>query len=182
MQSQPFTKNLSTERLFLRQPRLSDSTEIFTSYSQDPDVTKYMIWKPHKSETETQDFLKFVLQAWELETEFHYVIENVSHDLIGMCSVIVKPPVATIGYVLAKRFWGQGFATEVTKKLIETSFEHPEITRIEISCDVDNKASERVIQKNGLHFVHTVPGLFQRPNISSTPRDGKLYALDKTQN
>ena len=36
---------IETERLRLRQPRVTDAEIIFESYATDPEVCRYMIWQ-----------------------------------------------------------------------------------------------------------------------------------------
>ena len=51
---------LETARLRLRKPVLQDAEEIFRQYAQDPEVTKYLTWKPNRHANETRDFLRAV--------------------------------------------------------------------------------------------------------------------------
>ena len=39
---------LKTERLFLRKLALRDVEEIFSSYAQDPEVSRYLSWGTHQ--------------------------------------------------------------------------------------------------------------------------------------
>ena len=40
---------LKKERLFLRKLALRDVEEIFSSCSQDPEVSRYLLWEPHQN-------------------------------------------------------------------------------------------------------------------------------------
>src|SRR5438552_1698607 len=40
-------KEFTTARLFLRKPRREDAPAMFAAYAQDPEVTKFLLWKPH---------------------------------------------------------------------------------------------------------------------------------------
>ena len=42
------TRILTTKRLVLREPRLSDAPAVHHCYATDPDVTKYLTWRPHR--------------------------------------------------------------------------------------------------------------------------------------
>jgi len=46
---------LETPRLLLRLPVLEDAGAIFRKYAQDPEVTKYLIWRPHENISVTRD-------------------------------------------------------------------------------------------------------------------------------
>jgi RimJ/RimL family protein N-acetyltransferase len=55
-----------------------------------------------------------------------------------------------IGYVLARKYWGKGFATEAVRLVTAEVFEEfPEIERLEALVDVDNVGSQRVLEKVG---------------------------------
>jgi RimJ/RimL family protein N-acetyltransferase len=43
-----------TARLLLRPVTIMDVDAIFGSYAQDEEVVRYLIWRPHRSRSETQ--------------------------------------------------------------------------------------------------------------------------------
>ncbi len=57
---------------------------------------------------------------------------------------------AELGYVLAKKYWGQGITTEAVKLALEKGFDDLSIVRIEAFVDPKNKASVRVLEKSGM--------------------------------
>ncbi len=85
----------------------------------------------------------------------------------------------SIAYVLARRFWGQGYMTEAAQAITDHTLRQPEIFRVEAYCDVENVASARVLEKIGMQRE----GLLRRtgitPNISPEPRDSFCYARVK---
>ena len=60
---------------------------------------------------------------------------------------------AEIGYRLARRFWGQGYATEMSTALVRHGFEQLALPRIVGFVDHDHLASIRVLEKAGLSRV-----------------------------
>jgi RimJ/RimL family protein N-acetyltransferase len=42
-------ETIQTKRLLLRKPRIDDTSAIFETYAQDPEVTHYPVWKPQKT-------------------------------------------------------------------------------------------------------------------------------------
>ncbi len=52
---------IHTARLTLRGPRMDDAGAIFDAYAQDPEVTRYLVWTPHRSVAETETYLRGVL-------------------------------------------------------------------------------------------------------------------------
>ncbi|KAJ4708239.1 Acetyltransferase (GNAT) domain protein [Melia azedarach] len=57
---------------------------------------------------------------------------------------------AVIGYAVASNYWGKGIATRAVKMVANTIFgEWPHLQRLEATVDVENLASQRVLQKAG---------------------------------
>jgi len=159
---------------------MEDATAIFESYAQDPEVTRYLVWKPHKNVQETEQFLSACEQLWQTGKDFAYTIflKDVG-NLIGMISLHPMGFKYEVGYVLARPYWGKGYMTEALCALIEWAFTQPDIFRVQAFCDVDNLGSARVMEKAGM----TREGLLRRyvlhPIISDEPRDAHLYAIVK---
>ena len=65
-----FPDVIHTERLLLRQPRLDDARAIFDGYAQDPEVTRYLTWRPATSIQEDEDFVRWVIDKWANGTAF----------------------------------------------------------------------------------------------------------------
>jgi RimJ/RimL family protein N-acetyltransferase len=57
-----------------------------------------------------------------------------------------------LGYRLHKKFWGKGYATEVSRALIRKAFEELEAESVWAKTLIGNLASRRVMEKVGLTF------------------------------
>lgn len=57
-----------------------------------------------------------------------------------------------IGYFIGEEFWGKGIATEATRLLVEYIEKEFTIVRIYAEVFETNKASMRVLQKNGFYL------------------------------
>jgi ribosomal-protein-alanine N-acetyltransferase len=57
---------------------------------------------------------------------------------------------AELGYRLARRFWGQGYATEMSRALVHHGFEQLGLRQVVAFVDAEHLASVRVLQKAGL--------------------------------
>jgi ribosomal-protein-alanine N-acetyltransferase len=55
-----------------------------------------------------------------------------------------------IGYVLAHEWWGHGYATEATRRLLAFGFNELGLHKICATCDPENRASVAVLTKNGM--------------------------------
>lgn len=57
---------------------------------------------------------------------------------------------AELGYRLARRFWGQGYATEMSRALVRHGFDQLALQRVVAFVDAKHLASIRVLEKAGL--------------------------------
>ncbi|OMO80772.1 hypothetical protein CCACVL1_12765 [Corchorus capsularis] len=63
----------------------------------------------------------------------------------------------TISYALGSKYWGKGIVTKAVKMAVPIVFkEFPDIERVEGLVDVDNKASQRVLEKAGFQKEATL--------------------------
>jgi ribosomal-protein-alanine N-acetyltransferase len=166
-----------TTRLLLRPVAVEDSDAIFNTYGRDEEVGRYVIWRPHRNRQETQAYIERCI-ATPHEVERTYMLVGCNDNFIrGAFALRHRAPHRLdCGYVLARRWWGQGLMTEVLSEVAVWALSQPSIFRIGAVCDVDNIGSARVLEKSG--FVRE--GVLQRwlvhPNISDEPRDCYSYA------
>jgi RimJ/RimL family protein N-acetyltransferase len=172
---------ITTSRLALRPPELADAPAIFEGYAQDPEVTRYLIWRPHGSLAETERFLQATIDAWTTGAEWTWVITRRSDGaVIGMLAA--RPDGGhrvSVGYVLARAAWGRGYVTEALSGVIEALWAIPRVYRIWAVCDVENPASARVMEKAGLRREGRLARYVVHPNVSAEPRDAYLYAITR---
>lgn len=169
---------IATERLLLRKPRVDDARTIFETYVQDTEVTRYLVWEPHKTMQETEQFLLACRQLWQTGKDYAYAITlKETGGLIGMFSLHPMKMKIEIGYVLARPYWGKGYMTEALRGVIDWAFTQPDVYRVQAFCDVDNVASARVMEKAGMSREGLLRRYVLHPNISDEPRDAFLYAI-----
>jgi RimJ/RimL family protein N-acetyltransferase len=170
-----------TSRLRLRPPELTDAEAIFQGYGQDPEVSRYMIWRPHRSIEDTEAFLRTCVEAWGSGATFPWVITRRGDDTaLGMLEARIDGGHrVSVGYVLTRAEWGQGYVPEALAAVIEVLWSRPEIYRIFAVCDVDNPASARVMEKVGMQREGRLARFIIHPNVSDEPRDAYLYAITR---
>jgi [ribosomal protein S5]-alanine N-acetyltransferase len=147
-------KSIFTERLILREFQLTD-IPVLHEYASDEDLVKYMPWGPN-SEIETQQFFT---RNFKMQTEIprkiydFAVVEKSTGDFLGSGGIILQTPkseFANIGYILKRSAQGKGYATEMSKAFLKFGFEKLKLHRIAATCDSENKASYRVMEKVGM--------------------------------
>lgn len=76
-------------------------------------------------------------------------------ELYGLREEIHK---VSVGYRFLERFWGKGLASEALSVLIRYLYDETDIEIITASTMVENKASARVLRKNGFDLVVSAVG------------------------
>ena len=175
-----FPDTVATLRLHLRRPVPTDAERIFQTYAQDREVTRYLEWVPHTAVEITKKFIAFCRDRWTNSVAFPYVITRKKDgDLLGMIEVRPNGHRADFGYVLARSYWGDGLMPEAIAAIVKITMGHPTIYRMAATCDVENKASARTLEKSGFSREGLLRRYIIHPNISPEPRDSLLYALTK---
>jgi ribosomal-protein-alanine N-acetyltransferase len=171
---------IETPRLILRRPVLEDAASIFERYARDPDVTRYLTWRPHQSIEQTKEFLRRCCALSERREAFPWVIVAKGETgPIGMIDLRPQGERAEIGYVLARPYWGQGYMTEAAHAVVEWVLRQPGIYRVWAVCDVENTASARVLEKVGMQREGVLRRWIIHPNVDAVPRDCYCYAMIK---
>lgn len=173
--------SLDTPRHRLRRPVAADAQAIFDAYASDPQVTRFLGWRPHATPRDTQTFLRAVDGEWQRGTGAALLIfpQDDPGHLIGMIHPHLRGHIVTYGYVLRRDAWGQGIASEVLATLVTHALAHPAIFRCEAFCDAEHPASARVMEKAGMTREGLLRRYFRHPNLSDSPRDCILYARTK---
>lgn len=174
-------ETISTPRLRLRKPLLEDATGVFESYASDPEVTRFLTWRPHESIADALSAMLSRLSCWENGSEFAWLItpQDEAGTILGMISAIPDERHRwrwSLGYVLARRYWGNGYMTETVRSVISTLFEEPGVHRVAAAVDEENFASARVLEKAGMQREGILKRWSLHPNISSVPRDCWSFA------
>ncbi|MFP4056730.1 MAG: GNAT family N-acetyltransferase [Candidatus Brocadiia bacterium] len=172
------TLPLHTERLALREFEERDWTAVHR-YAADPEVVRFMQWGPN-AEAETQGFVARAIAAQAAQPRTGYelaIVRAADGQLIGSGGLRLADAQArsgSIGYCLARPFWGRGYATEAAKALLGLAFDSLGLHRVWAACDVENAASARVLQKAGLIREGR---LREHKWVKGRWRDSLLFAL-----
>jgi RimJ/RimL family protein N-acetyltransferase len=160
----------------LRRPTLSDAEAIFEC-GADPAVARYMDWPIATSIDQVVERIGRRSERWASGAEFYWVITLPSEDrAIGAISCRVDGHSAEVGFFVAQRYWGHGYATEAARAVVDWAMSVPTVWRVWATCDCENVASVRVLEKAGLSHEGTLRRWAVRPNLSSDPRDAFVYA------
>ena len=165
-------ETLYTDRLILRPWTMEDSEDMFYGWANDPEVTKYMTWNPHKTVEETKQILSIWIKEYENPDCYRFaIVLKENNKLIGGIDVVdYENGIPEIGYCLSKKYWGRGIMTEACKCLLKHLFEKG-FKEVMIAAEVENIASNKVIQKCG--------GVFQLTEKRETPLKNKTVLVNR---
>ena len=147
---------IETERLVLR--RLTpDDLEALAALYRDPDVRRYF---PEGTLTyeETKEELAWFIDVYYGKYGFGLwaTIHKATREFIGRCGLIPWTlegrSEVEVAYLLDKRYWGQGLATEAARAIRDYGFGQLGFTRLVCLVDRENQASANVAQKIGMTF------------------------------
>ncbi|MFF9787698.1 GNAT family N-acetyltransferase [Streptomyces nigrescens] len=95
-------------------------------------------------------------------------------EMIGLISLRRRSPsLGTLSYILREDTWGNGYATEAVKHVVDFAFTTAGLERLEAMHHPDNPASGRVLIKTG--FTRT--GTCDRRTDDGTAVVYQVYAL-----
>jgi len=177
----PLPDRLQTQRLLLRAPCAADAHLLFDAYTQDSEVARYMIWRPHVDVAETEAFIAACLEGWSAGLRRPYVLafHGNARQPIGMLEARLQGHTVDIGYVLARMHWGQGLMPEAIRGLADATLALPRFFRIQATCDVENRPSARALEKAGFKLEGKLARYMVHPNIDPAPRDSFMYARSR---
>ncbi len=169
---------IQLDRLLLRPPTLEDLEPMFEGWATDPEVTRYLIWSPHRSRGETRRFLRSAIDRWSTGPEYCWMIcLPASGHPIGSISLRDDGYKAAIGFALARHYWSSGYVSEAALAMIILTLSSGRIFRISGVCDVDNVASARVMQKIGMSPEGRLRSWLVHPLLGPRPRDCFSYSI-----
>lgn len=168
-------------RLIARRPRASDAPAVFAAYASDPEATRYLAWRAYSTIAPLEAFLRNRAAGWENgDGEYPYLLCLRGTDApIGSIGVVIDGAKAMFGYVLGRKHWGCGYATEALRALVAWAVAEPRIVRAWACCSTENTASMRVMEKAGLRREAVLRRWQVFPNLGPEPRDCAIYAIVK---
>jgi ribosomal-protein-alanine N-acetyltransferase len=155
---------LETDRLILREFLESDADGMF-ELDSNPLVHQYLGNNPIKSKQQAEEIIQFIQKQYkDLGIGRFAVIEKSSGDFIGWSGLKLntgekealngKKDFVDIGYRFIPKYWGKGYATESSITALKFGFETMNYSVIHAAAEVNNIASNKVLQKIGLKFVN----------------------------
>lgn len=149
-------KILETERCYIRE-FIKDDIELVCQMNSDPEVMEYITnGKPQTYEYSKERTLYFINEYYPQHPGLGMwaVVRKADDQFMGWaCLKHLEDEQIEIGYRFIKDYWGQGYATEVSKALIHYGFTRLSLEKIVGIAAENNTKSQHILQKIGLSFL-----------------------------
>jgi RimJ/RimL family protein N-acetyltransferase len=140
---------LKTERLVLRAPCRADAKAI-ARLADDRRIAVNTARIPHPYGLD--DAEQFIAAVNQQDGEVTFLI-TLGGRPIGACGTDLREGVPEIGYWLGVTHWGQGYATEAARAVIDHAFGSLRHEALQAGARVSNPASRRVLEKCGFQWT-----------------------------
>lgn len=164
---------LTTSRLFIRPVQIEDAKNLY-ELNLDPEVVRYTGDEAFPSVLESQKLIqKRMIPQFQKPGMSRFIVFQ-GTEFIGWCGLKYHPETdeVDLGYRLARKFWGNGFATEASLACLDYGFNKLNINRIIAKAMPQNIASLKILIKLGMKHK----GFFHDP---TDPHPFVLYELEK---
>lgn len=173
----PIPERIALDGLVLRRALPSDATALFEAYAADPVATRWLSIPTVARVEDTREFLARCQRDWDAGETFVFAMTDPEDGRpFGAIDLRVDGFQTSYGYALARSHWGRGHASLTLTALVNLALARPGIWRAWASCDADNAASARVMEKAGMSFEGRLRRGHIAPNVSAEPRDCLVYA------
>jgi RimJ/RimL family protein N-acetyltransferase len=164
---------LETSRLLLHELGEDDFDDLFAMFS-DPEVMRY--YPATKSADETRAWLNWNLDSYDAHGHGLWAaVVRDSGDFAGQVGLVRQEVNGTeeieLGYLLVRRHWGQGLATEAGRACLDYARDRLGCRRVVSLIDPRNEPSCRVAARLGMQREREVVKWDKPIEVYAVPLD-----------
>jgi ribosomal-protein-alanine N-acetyltransferase len=173
-----------TSRLCLR-PFGREDLDAYARIIGDPEVGKWFPKGNGYTREEAEKSLNSILRHWEKHGFGIWAVTDKKNKdaLLGRCglNLITETSEVEVDFIIARSFWGCGYATEAARAALKCGFGTLNLNRIIALAKPENVASRRVIEKIGMRYVRNAEywGITCAYYKISKPEYANMLADDK---
>lgn len=140
-----------TERLLVRH-FCPDDLDAFAELCADPEVMRYIGDGATLPRSEVARWIEVCRDKYATRYGTSAVFEKTTGEFVGYCGIVRVPgnDFDELIYVFHRRAWGHGYATEVSRAMLEYVFSRSSLSTIYATIYADNHASHKVAAKLGM--------------------------------
>ncbi|MGC2530766.1 MAG: GNAT family N-acetyltransferase [Candidatus Acidiferrum sp.] len=164
---------LETDRLLFRSHEPQDEDEFVTMHT-DPEVRRYVGGRAWPEEEAIHRFRNGYLGRPDKTYGLWATILKEEQQYIGACGLAAPPakPAPSLGYYIARPYWGRGLASEASSAFLELGFGTLSLARVLADVEKGHAASEHILEKFGFKAI-------KEEEIPSRGRIIVLYELTR---
>ncbi len=171
---------LRTARLIVRAYRDGDGASLFAAIQRSrAHLSQWMGWVDNFKTIDDQEaYVRRMQGQWLMRQDLVFGVflpdDSTVIGAMGLHDPNWQVPSLMMGWWVSADHSQQGYTTEGASAVLKFGFEHCKARRIWASCDANNAASERVMQKIGL--LKEAHLLDDRLDMKGEPASSVLYA------
>ena len=171
-------ESLETDRLLIR-PFIPDDFEPFFSFLRDDRATRYLSFtREQRTFQGAQDLVDMIVANYGKPEQIFVLAVIRKQDLQYVGSLGLYPVDSSsdteIFYTLLPKYWGKGYATEASHRLLAYAFSELGLERIVAFIFPHNEASERVAVRLGMMDLGFILKKLDSQKV-------KLYSLNRAE-
>lgn len=169
---------LETERLILREMGQSDFGDL-AGILQDPEVV--YAYEHHFTDQDVQKWLDRQIKRYETYGfGLWALILKTTGEMVGQAGLTMQPcrgeEVLEIGYLLKKKYWHHGYATEAAMGCRNYAFDRLNQDKVYSIIKADNELSKRVARNIGMKKILEFVTQYYNGDMLH-----ELYCVEKTR-
>ena len=145
-------KEIKTERLTIKPPKMDDAVEL-TKLINEKSVVKWLSDIPFPyTMRHAEEFIERSQEKTLKNESYNFMIFQNNNMLGGIGLTELNNQSSELGYWLGKKYWRNGFATEAVTGILDFGFVQLKLKEIFASYKIGNEGSKRVLTKCGFQF------------------------------
>ena len=149
---------LLTPRLLLRAWKQEDADAWF-NILQEEGILQYFPNQTPPAREKAEAYITHHLTHWRMRGYGHWAVVNKEDgQVVGWSGLEYLPKLneTEVAYLLSRRVWGRGFATEAAQASLQFGFESAGLEKIIGLVHPENLGSVHVLEKCGLTFTDRI--------------------------
>ena len=145
------------ERIAL-EPIAQKHIKPMASLAGNPKILDRMLFKPQPfTVDDAQEFVERAQNSHPLELLSYAIVDRLTREFLGLTTISVKPNhvIPSFGYWLGEQHWNKGLASETVGVVVRDVLPEFRFAILRAGCEIDNLASQRVLEKNGFRPQET---------------------------
>lgn len=154
---------IETERLIITEFTM-DMAQVVQENSVDEDNKRFVpdeVWESVEEAEETLEYLISQYGAFEGPLVYPVIVKETNKNVGYVQLVPLEDGMWEVGYHIAKKYTGNGYATEAVKAFLPIISKEANLTEVYGICLAENEASCAVMKKCEFETVFTGTGTYQ---------------------